>query len=128
MSPEDEIYEVVLANQEYGIQDRASDPISFLATSDPGTMYWHQAMQQPNKKEFLKAAEAEVKSHVDNKHFVLMERSSLPRGTKVLSWVWSMKQKRRILSRKIYKWKARQTAMEGSRIMASTSGKRTRQW
>jgi hypothetical protein len=106
LSPEDEIYEV-LANQEYDVQDRASDPISFPATSDPDTMYWHQAMQQPDKAEFLKAAEAEVKSHVDNKHVVLMEQLSLPRGTKVLASVWSMKQKRRILSRKIYKWKAR---------------------
>jgi hypothetical protein len=106
LSPEDEIYEV-LANQEYNVQDRASDPISFSATSDLDTMYWHQAMQQPDKAEFLKAAEAEVKPHVDNEHFVLMEQSSLPRGTKVLASVWSMKRKRRILSRKIYKWKAR---------------------
>jgi hypothetical protein len=97
LSPEDEIYKV-LANQEYDIQDRASDPISFSATSDPDTMYWHQAMQQPDKADFLKAAEAEVKSHVDNEHFVLMERSSLPRGTKVVASVWSMKRKRSILS------------------------------
>jgi hypothetical protein len=106
LSREDELYEV-LANQECDIQDQASDPISFSATSDPDTMYWHQAMQQPNKTEFLKAAEAEVKSHVDDEHFVLMKRSSLPRGTKVLASVWSMKRKRRILSREIYKWKAR---------------------
>jgi hypothetical protein len=46
--PEDEIYEV-LANREYDIQDRASDPIYFSATSDQDTMYWHQAMQQPDK-------------------------------------------------------------------------------
>jgi hypothetical protein len=49
LSPEDEIYEV-LGNQEYDIQDRASDPIAFSATSDPDTMYWHQAMQQPDKR------------------------------------------------------------------------------
>jgi hypothetical protein len=110
--PEDEIYEV-LANQEYDVQDGASDPISFSATSDPDTMYWHQAMQQPDKAEFLNAAEAEVKSHVDNEYFVLMERSSLLRGTKVLASVWLMKRKRRILSRKIYKWKARLHCHEG---------------
>jgi hypothetical protein len=70
--PEDEIYEV-MANQEYDIQDQASNPISFSATSDPDIVYWHQAMQQPDKADFLKAAEAEVKLHVDSKHFVLME-------------------------------------------------------
>jgi hypothetical protein len=67
------------------LQDRASDPISFSATSDPDTMYWHQAMQQPDKKEFIKAAEKEVKSHNDNEHFVLMKRLNLPKGTKVLA-------------------------------------------
>jgi hypothetical protein len=47
-------------------------------------------MAQPDKAEFLKAAEAEVKSHVDNKHFVLMEHDELPEGTKVLASVWSI--------------------------------------
>jgi hypothetical protein len=58
----------------------------------------------------------EVKSHVDNEHFVLMEQKDLPKGTKdtkVLALVWSMKQKRRILSCKIYKQKARLNAHAG---------------
>jgi hypothetical protein len=107
LSPKDEIYEL-LATHEYDIlQDRASDPISFSATSDPNIMYWHQAMQQPDKREFIKAAEKEVKLHVDNEHFVLMKRSSLPEGMKVLEPVWLMKRKRRILLWEIYNWKAR---------------------
>jgi hypothetical protein len=56
---------------------------------------------------------AEVKLHVDNKHFVLMERKDLPKGTKVLGSVWSMKRKRRILLREVYKWKARLNAHRG---------------
>jgi hypothetical protein len=55
----------------------------------------------------------EVKSHVDNDHFVLMKRSSLPKGTKVLASVWSMKRKRRILSMEVYKWKARLNCHRG---------------
>jgi hypothetical protein len=74
---------------------------------DPNTMYWHQAMQQSDKAEFIKAATAEVKSHVDNEHLVLMKRNELPEGTRVLAAVWSMKYKRRILTRIVYKWKAR---------------------
>jgi hypothetical protein len=62
---EDEIYEI-FAHQEYNIQDRASDPIAFTATSDPDPMRWHQAMQAPDREDFLKAAKTEVKSHVDN--------------------------------------------------------------
>jgi hypothetical protein len=108
LSPQDATYEL-FAHQEYDIQDRASDPIAFSATSDPDTMYWHQAMRESD----LKAAQAKVKSHVNNEHFVLMERLALPKNTKVLSSVWSMKRKRRILSREVYKWKARLNAHGG---------------
>jgi hypothetical protein len=107
LSEEDEIYEL-LGDREYNIQDRASDPIAFSATSDPDTMYWHQAMQEPDKAEFIKAAVSEVKSHVDNQHFtLLMHRDGLPKQTRVLAAVWSMKRKRCILTRAIYEWKAR---------------------
>jgi hypothetical protein len=57
LSPEDEIYEV-FATTESDFQDRASDAISFSATSDPDTMYWHQAMQQSDKAEFIKAGKS----------------------------------------------------------------------
>jgi hypothetical protein len=112
LPPQDATYEL-FAHQEYDIQDRASNPIAFSATSDPDTMYWHQAMREPDKAKFPKAAQAEVKSHVDNEHFVLMERSALLKNTKVLSSVWFMKRKRRILSREVYKWKARLNAHGG---------------
>jgi hypothetical protein len=58
-------------------------------------------MQEPDKAEFLKAAMSEVKSHVDNQHFTLMRRDELPKITRVLAAVWSMKRKRRILTRAI---------------------------
>jgi hypothetical protein len=106
LSEEDEIYEL-FGDGEYDIQDRASDPITFSATSDPDTMYWHQAMQEPDKAEFLKAAVSEVKLHVDNQHFTLMHRDELPKSTRVLAAVWSINRKQRILTRAIYKWKAR---------------------
>jgi hypothetical protein len=108
----DDIYEI-FAHREYDIQDRASDPIAFAGSGDPDTMYWHQAMKGSDKAEFLKAAQEEVKSHVDNKHFVLKERKDLPKGTKVLDSVWSMKRKRRILTGEVYTWKARLNAHGG---------------
>jgi hypothetical protein len=88
-------------------------------------MYWNQAMKEPDRAQFLKAAAvAEVKSHVDNKHFILM-----PKGTKVLSAVWSMKRKRRIMLREVYKWKTRlKMHTEDSRSMALTFGKHTHLW
>jgi hypothetical protein len=70
-------------------------------------------MQQPNEVQFLHAAVDEVKLHVDNKHFVLVPKVTLPKGTKVLTSVWLMKKKRRILSREVYKWKAQLNAHGG---------------
>ena len=89
------------------------DPIAFAASSNQDTMYWHQAMKQPDKAQFLQAAKDEVKSHVDNEHFVLFKRGDLPKGMKVLDSVWSMKRKRRIMTREVYKWKARLNAHGG---------------
>jgi hypothetical protein len=50
-------------------------------------------MKGHDKAEFLKVAQEEVKLHVNDKHFVLFNRRDLAKGTKVLDYVWSMKQK-----------------------------------
>jgi hypothetical protein len=61
----------------HSLQDDMSDPIAFLArTSDPDTMYFHQAIWQP------------------------------PKGMKILDSVWAMKRKRDFVTREVYKHKA----------------------
>ncbi len=87
--------------------------MAYSVTSDPDTMYWHQAMQEPDNAKLIKAAEAKVRLHVDNEHFVLMRQDNLPKDTKVLLLVWAMKRKRHILLREVYKWKARLNAHGG---------------
>ena len=49
-------YYDVLHQEDYLLQDQMQDPISFVATSNKDTMYWHQAMKQPDASEFRKAA------------------------------------------------------------------------
>ena len=39
--------------EEYEIQQKMADPIAFAASADPNTMYLHEAMKQPDKKEFI---------------------------------------------------------------------------
>jgi hypothetical protein len=52
LSKEDEIYEL-FGDREYDIQDRASDPITFSATSDPDTsMYWHRPCRSQTRQSF----------------------------------------------------------------------------
>ena len=103
--------------EEIALQEAMADPIAFAndwceptalaASSDPDNLYMHEAMRQPDKKEFIKAMKKEVSAHEDNKHWELTKRSDIPSQHKVLPSVWAMKRKRRIATREVYKWKAR---------------------
>ena len=97
----------VLADREAYAETNHHPLLAFAASADPDTMYLHEAMKEPDKDQFLKAMEKEVGAHTGGGHWTLLERSKVPRGTKVLPAVWSMKRKRRIATREIYKWKAR---------------------
>jgi hypothetical protein len=81
--------------------------LAYAASADPDTMYYHEAMREPDSAEFIKAMKKEVKSHTENEVWELVPKSSVPPGTKVLPAVWAMKRKRRIATKEVYKWKAR---------------------
>ena len=51
--------------EEYEIQRQMADPIAFAASSDPDIMYLHEAMRQPDKKEFVQAMIDEVTTHTE---------------------------------------------------------------
>ena len=95
-------------HEEYLIQRELSQPIAFAASkSDSDTMYMHQAMNQPDKRQFQRAMQEEINAHTENKHWEIISRNTVPEGVKVLPSVWAMKRKRRIATGEIYKWKAR---------------------
>ena len=81
--------------------------LAYAASADPDTMYYHEAMREPDRNEFIKAMVKEVHSHTENEVWELVPRSSVPPGTKILPAVWAMKRKRKIATREVYKWKAR---------------------
>ncbi len=81
--------------------------LAYAASADPDTMYYHEAMREPDSAEFIKAMDKEVQSHTENHVWELVPRSSVPPATKILPAVWAMKRKRRIATREVYKWKAR---------------------
>ncbi len=62
------------------LQDCMWHPISFHAKTMGGIMYLHQALQQQDAAEFLKAVVKEVNSHVEQKHWRLFEQSKVPEG------------------------------------------------
>jgi hypothetical protein len=103
----DKSYYDAMHEDDYGIQDDMRDTVAFMASTDEDTMYYHQAMRAPYKKNFVEAIVKEVNDHITSNHWVLIPRSQVPNGIKVLDYVWYMKRKREIKTQKVYKHKAR---------------------
>ena len=93
-----------------------NDIIAMKASNDPDTMYYHQAMKQPDAKEFKEAMIKEVQDQLDADVLVLTKRTDIPKGKTILPAVWQMKRKRDIKTRKVKKWKARMN-IDGSRMI-----------
>ena len=92
---------------EYKTQDAMHDPISFMSAMTGDTMYYDQAIREPDAPEFIKSIVKEVNDHIEAKHWELIPREQVPEGVTVLPSVWSMKRKRNIKTRQVYKHKAR---------------------
>ena len=92
------------------------DPLKvYKATTDPDTMYMHEAMREKDANEFRKAMDKEWNDQKDNGNFTIVHRSEVPEGATVLPGVWQMKRKRDIRTRKVKKYKARLN-LDGSRM------------
>jgi hypothetical protein len=103
----EEAYYDVLHEDDYRIQDDMKDPVAFMSSTDEDTMYFDQAMKATDKQNDVEAIFKEVNDHITSKHWILIPRSKVPEGVKVLDSVWSMKRKRDIKTRKVYKHKSR---------------------
>jgi len=91
-------------------------PIAYAASNDPDTLHLHQALREPDANEFRKAMQKEIEDHERRGHWVLVLRTDIPPGTRVLPAVWSMRRKRRIDTQEIYKYKGRLTIHGGMQI------------
>jgi Reverse transcriptase (RNA-dependent DNA polymerase) len=81
--------------------------LTYAASADPDTMYLHQALKEPDRKQFIQAMTKEVDDQIAQGNFVIILRSQVPKGERVLPAVWAMRRKRRIHTGQVYKWKAR---------------------
>ena len=66
-----------------------------------------QPWKEPDRAEFIKAMEKEVKDQMDNGNFSIVLASSVPKGTTIFPAVRHMKCKRNIRTRKVKKYKVR---------------------
>ena len=79
--------------------------ISYIAT-DPDNMTLKEALQAPDRSQFLKAMHKELDDHISRKHWKVVPKKCVPAHKKCLPMIWAMKRKRNPLG-EIIKWKAR---------------------
>jgi hypothetical protein len=74
--------------------------------SDPDTMHLDEAINQPDREEFIKSMNKELQDHIDRGHWKVIPSKSVPSGKMPIPMVWSMKRKRDPIG-EIIKLKAR---------------------
>jgi hypothetical protein len=82
-------------------------PIVFLAEMMGDVMYLHQALRQPDSREFVEVVIKEVNGHIDNNHWKLIPRTEVPEGTEVVPSVLAMQRKQDLTTGKVTNHKAR---------------------
>jgi hypothetical protein len=87
-------------------EDDTNPLLAYKASADADTMYMHEAMKAPDRKQFISAMEKEVADQSGNKNFLIIHQSKVPQGATILPTVWQIKQKRDIKTQKVKKWKA----------------------
>jgi hypothetical protein len=45
-----------------------TNPIIYMSTSDPDTMYYHEILKQSDKEQFLEAMQLEISNHNTKRH------------------------------------------------------------
>ena len=95
------------AATQFATQKALEDPIAFAAMNNPDILYWDQAMKAHDRDKFLEAVKVELDGHEKIGNYEPVPLEKVPKGTKLLDMVWSMRRKRRIKSQEVYKWKAR---------------------
>ncbi len=79
-------------------------------------MYYDQALQQPDVKQFANAVVKEVNGHVDNKHWTLVKQKDVPKKAQVVPFVWAMQCKRDLPTNEVIKHKARLNFHGGKQV------------
>ncbi len=82
------------------------NPFALAALADPDSMYYHQAMREPDRDKFIQGMQEQLDAQIDAGNFRLHKQSEIPKGATVLPGVWQMRRKCHILTQEVYKWKA----------------------
>ena len=94
------------AASQYAIQKALENPIAFAASNNPDILYWDQAMKVHDHDEFIDTVGIELDGHERMGDYEPIPIDKVPKGTKLINMVWSMRHKQRIKTQEVYKWKA----------------------
>lgn len=106
-----EMYSLHMLFPDHEEQDFNNPLLAFKSTSDPDTMYYHEAMRMKDRREFVKAMEEEIRDNFKHKNFSIVHKSQVPQGATVL-----LRRKRHIKTGEIKRYKAR-INVDGSRMI-----------
>jgi len=67
-------YYEALHEEDFKLQDDMKDPIGFKASTDPDTMYYHQAKKAPDKEQFISAIVKEINDHITSQRYQQEQR------------------------------------------------------
>ena len=95
-------------------QDNMLNTIVFAASSNPETMYYHQAIKETDSDKFEKAIIQELNSHNKRGHWKIIHWYQVPEGQGVIPSELEMHRKHDIKTRKVYKYKARLNLHRGN--------------
>jgi hypothetical protein len=86
-------------------------------------MYLHQALRQPDAREFVEAVIKEVNGHNNNEHWKLIPCTEVPEGSEAVPSVLAMQCRQDLMRGRVTKHKARPNFMVGSGNLARTTMK-----
>jgi hypothetical protein len=98
------------------LQDHMHNLIAFQTEMMGDIIYFHQAMQQVDAEEFVKAVVNEVNGHIDHNRWQLIRRDQVPEGIDAIPSVWSMPRKCNVTTNEITKYKSRLNIHGGKQV------------
>ena len=83
------------------------DLMAYAVSNDPDTLTYKEAMDAPDKDQFVQSMIKELESQMTMGVLKLIPKSKVPPTASILPAVWAFRRKRKQTTGEVYKWKGR---------------------
>ena len=125
---QDEQEDVPTATMQYATQRALEDLIAFTDSDNPDILYWDQAMRAHDRVKFIQAIGVKLDGHERMGNYEPIPIDKVPKGTKLIDMVWSMRCKDESRHKKCTNGKRGLMSTGDSRNMVFTTGTPMPQW